>query len=112
MKKFFLGIFLTVAIIFCSQNNVAEAEEVDMGVYPTSGLPAFLITETVKEYEDGFDCTVVYYHKGNPYYIDYYFRQEGNDFYYSSNANKNPIRVSENGVVEYNIYKYVWLGYR
>lgn len=112
MKKICVTFLLAISLIFCSQINSAEAEEVDMGVYPTSGLQAFLITETIKEYEDGFDCTIVYYYRGEPYFTDYYFRQEGNDFYYSSNANSNPIRVSENGAVEYNIYRYVWLGYR
>ena len=83
-----------------------------MGDYPTSGLPTYLITETIKTYDDGFDCTVVYYYRDEAYYLDYQFYKKGNNFYFQNNANPNPLKVSENAPVEFNIYKYVWLGYR
>jgi hypothetical protein len=112
MKKFCATFLFAISLIFFSQNNFAEAFEVDMGIYPTSGLRAYLITETVQKYEDGFDCTIVYYHRDQPYYLDYYFYQEGNKFYFKSNANENPLELSERAPVEFRIYKYVWLGYR
>ena len=112
MKNFCMGIFFAVAVIFFSQNNVAEANEVFMGNYPTSGYPTYLITETVKKYESGFDCTVVYYCRNKPYYTDYSFYKADDGFYYNSDGNRRILRVSEGAVVEFNIYKYVWLGER
>lgn len=112
MKKFCATFFLAIAIIFCSQNNFAEAEEVFIGTYPTSNMQAYLITDTIEVKENSFTCTVISYFRSQHSYVRYYFFQKDNDFYYQCDANLNPLKLSERAIVEYNIYKYVWLGER
>ena len=112
MKKFFATLLIAMALIFGIQNNFAEAEEVFMGTHPSSNMQAYLITDTIEINDDSFTCTVISYYKNQHSYVKYYFFQNGGDFYYQTDANLRPLKLSENTVVENNIYKYVWLGER
>lgn len=106
MKKFCVGILLTVAVIFCSQIQ-AEAYNVDMGIYPASGLRGYLMTETISIGNGNFNCTV-----GNPYYIDYYFYQGRGGFYFR-NSDGYTVKLSRAETpVEYNVWEYVTNNYR
>lgn len=112
MKKFCATFLIALAIIFCSQNNFAEAYNVNMGIYPESGLRGYLMTESIQIDRNSFHCTVVCYPNNRPYYIDYYFYQGGNGFY-CRNSDGYTFQLSAyNTPVEFNVYRYVWLGYR
>ena len=75
MKKFLSVILLTAILIF-SRNNFAKAQDVYIGVYPASGLNAYLMTETINVITRGhphgpiFNCTI---RAGRNYYINYKF---------------------------------------
>lgn len=115
MKKFFLGIILTCALIFSgSQNNQAEAYNYDVGIYSQSGLRGYLMTETIRtNYSNGsFSCTVVCYPSNRPYYINYQFYQGRNGFVFRNSDGYSAQLSAYYTPVEFNVYRYVWLGER
>jgi len=114
MKKFFSAMFLAVAIIFCSQINSAEAYDYDLGIFPESGLRGYLMTETVRMNPSNgtFSCTIVCYPSGRPYRINYDFWQGSNGFYFRNSDGYSEQLSAYRTPVEYNAYRYIWLGYR
>ena len=79
-----------------------------VGVYPESGLKAYLMTNTISRYRDGFSCTVVCYPSGKPYHIQYTFNQNYNGFYFTNSDGYSEQVHSYHTPVEYNVWKYVW----
>lgn len=87
------------------QLNTAEYE---VGVYPATGLRAFLLTDTISRNPNGFSCTVVCYPSGKPYFITYTFNQ-GYDGVYFTNSDGYSEKVTlYNTPVEYGVWNYVW----
>lgn len=107
MKKFAV-ILMTVIIFIFSQNNFASAYNHEVGIYPESGLRAYLMTETISYFSDGFTCTVVCYPSGKPYYIDYTFRQNHSGFYFTNSDGFSEQVHSYHTPVEYNVWRYAW----
>lgn len=101
MKKFVLMMALVFGLMFCQSNSV-EAYNRDVGVFPASGLRAYLMTETVNKYYGGFRCTVVCYPSGSPYYIDYRFWISNGSFYFE-NSDGFSDRVSNYTPIELNV---------
>lgn len=98
---------IIIAVIFLSgQNNAVGAYNYDVGVYPESGLRAYLMTETVSRYYGGFRCTVVCYPSRRPYYIDYEFWLSNGTFYFR-NSDGYETRVSSYTPVESKVCRYV-----
>ena len=87
------------------KKNSAERE---IGVYPATGLRAYLLTDTITRFSDGFSCTVVCYPSGNPYYISYTFTQRYNGVYFTNSDGYGEYINSFETPVEYNVWKYVW----
>ena len=104
MKKFLGLLVMLVLILF--QNSHVEAYNHYVGIYPESGLRAYLVTETVYRYYGGFNCMVVCYPNDRPYYIDYKFWLSDGRFYFK-NSDGYSERVSGYTPVESNICKYV-----
>ena len=79
-----------------------------VGIYPQSGLKAYLMTDTISRYRDGFSCTVVCYPSGKPYHINYNFNQNYDGFYFTNSDGYSEQVHSYHTPVEYNVWKYVW----
>ena len=108
MKRFLSAVLFATIIFIVGQNNLAKAQDVYVGVYPESGLKAYLITETISRYRYGFNCTVVCYPSGSPYYIKYTFNQDYSGFNFKNSDGYGGQVHSYNTPVEYNIWRYVW----
>ena len=110
MKKICWALFLVALTFF----NFAEARNHYVGIYPSSGLKAYLMTETIKIGIIGTDfrCTVVCYPSQNkPYYVDYRFWSDYRGVYFV-NSDGYVQQVDEYKTpVEANVVKYVVLYY-
>ena len=105
MKKFLVATFLMAALMIF-RADFAEAYNYDCGVYPASGLRGYLMTETVKLRADGFDCTIVCYPDGRPYYIYYSFDTSYGERRFT-NSDGYSSRLSWRTPVEQNAYDHV-----
>ena len=106
MKKFLFIVLMAIALTLTFQIHEVKAYNYDVGVYPESGLRAYLMTETVSRYNGGFRCTVVCYPSRRPYYIDYEFWLSNGTFYFR-NSDGYETRVSSYTPVESNVCRYV-----
>lgn len=113
MKKIVLIMILSVTLTLIINQNDAEAQEVYVGVYPASGLNAYLLTESVNitgknPFGPMFNCTI---RAGRNYYINYRFFIEGttarNRRTCWENSDGYKGYLDENSPVESTTYKYV-----
>ena len=111
MKKFF-AIFIFVMSVMFAKNNFVEAANHYVGIYPESGLKAYLMTETIQigTFGQDFRCSVVCYPSGRPYYIDYRFLIKYDGVYFV-NSDGFVQKIGSHTPVESNIVKYVVLYY-
>ena len=112
MKKFFAIFIFTMTLMF-AKNNFVEASNHYVGIYPESGLKAYLMTETIQVGYLGrdFRCSVVCYPSGRPYYIDYRFIVKYDGVYFVNSDGFVQKVGSHYTPVENNIVKYVILYY-
>lgn len=113
MKKLILTIIFAFTIMVSQFTAPSEAEAYDyfIGVYPATGLNAYLMTQTVYRYGNGYKCTIVCYPRRGPYYIDYTFWIDNGRMYYSnSDGYSGKIRSSYADPVEYSAYTAIMNG--
>lgn len=108
MRNYVWIMILSLTIIFLGNYNQALAYERDMGIYPESGLRGYLITESVSYFRQGFNCTVVCYPAGKPYYIHYTFKSNYSGFYFTNSDGYTHKVHSHYTPVEYNVWRFVW----
>ena len=94
-------------VVVVERNNSGSSEQ-DVGIYPATGLRAYLLTDSISRWRDGFSCTVVCYPSGRPYYINYTFNQTYDGFSFSNSDGYTSQVHSYNTPVEYNVWRYVW----
>lgn len=104
MKKFILATFVMAALMLCPV--AAKAYNYDCGAYPATGLHGYLMTETVRLKNGGFDCTIVCYPSGRPYHINYNFYWIRGECYFR-NSDGYESMLSWRTPVEQNAYDHV-----
>lgn len=91
-----------------SQRQQGGGYEREIGVYPATGLTAYLLMDSISRYSDGFSCTVVCYPSGKPYYINYTFSESYDGFHFTNSDGYGGRVTSYDTPVEYNVWNYVW----
>ena len=113
MKKSILAAVFVLGLIFSQMALLPKAEAYDryIGVYPATGLNAYLMTQTVYRYNWGYTATIVCYPSNSPYYIDYKFWIENGNMYYSnSDGYSGRVRSAYADPIEYNAYQTILSG--
>ena len=111
IKKIIPVMMLLVSIFFVfGQNSKAEATDIYVGNYPESGIPAYLMSETmnINYANHSFTCTVICIVNHSDYCINYDFYVYNGKWYFRNSDGYSGVVSKNYTPVEYNIVQKVY----